>query len=112
MAEEIIPLADAIFCESCQAISRAKNGHCPSCSGSGAALVRLDALLNRPVQNTDKRQERFGVGQGITRFSFFPDLHGAVFVERVGCTSLDIPGEHLRQFIVKRIRDGVFQAKP
>jgi len=42
---DIIPLAEAILCESCQQITRARNGHCPACGST--ALVNLSKVLNR-----------------------------------------------------------------
>lgn len=42
-----IHLSEAVFCEGCQNISNAKNGHCPVCAGSGQALVRVDAYIQQ-----------------------------------------------------------------
>jgi len=40
-----IMLAEAVLCEDCTAITRAKNGHYLACSGH--SLLNLAALLNR-----------------------------------------------------------------
>ena len=56
---DAIPLAEAILCVSCNVITRARNGHCPACDGSGDALLSLAKILDREV---DKR-ERGGVGR-------------------------------------------------
>ena len=44
-AIEAIPLREAVYCQSCSMITRAKNGHCPACSGPGVALLRLSQVL-------------------------------------------------------------------
>lgn len=44
---ELIPLAEAVLCANCNVVSRAKNGHCPACAGSGESLVNLSTVLNR-----------------------------------------------------------------
>ena len=38
-----IPLAEAVLCENCGCVTRAKNGHCPVCES--VALLNLAALL-------------------------------------------------------------------
>lgn len=40
-----IHLSEAVFCEGCQNITNAQNGHCPVCAGSGQALVRVDTYI-------------------------------------------------------------------
>jgi hypothetical protein len=42
---EIIPISQAVLCGNCDAVTRAKNGHCLAC-GSGS-IVQLEKLLNR-----------------------------------------------------------------
>lgn len=42
---EAIPLAEAVYCESCQCITRSKNGHCASCDGSAEAVIRVQILM-------------------------------------------------------------------
>lgn len=42
-----IPLAEAVFCENCQCVTRAKNGHCPVCES--ASIVTVVALLDRQM---------------------------------------------------------------
>jgi hypothetical protein len=41
-----IPLAEAVLCENCGCVTRAKNGHCPVCESG--ALLNLATLLDRP----------------------------------------------------------------
>lgn len=45
MPVDSIPLAEAVFCENCQCVTRAKNGHCPVCES--VAVVSLTVLLER-----------------------------------------------------------------
>jgi hypothetical protein len=42
-----IPLAEAVLCENCHCVARAKNGHCPVCES--VAIVNLAALLERRI---------------------------------------------------------------
>lgn len=56
-SSDMIPLAEAVLCQSCNVITRAKNHHCPACDGSGEALVTVASLLNRT--------ERFGA-EGVS----------------------------------------------
>jgi hypothetical protein len=47
-----IPLAEAVLCENCGCITRAKNGHCPVCES--VAVLSLAALLERPTPTAVK----------------------------------------------------------
>jgi uncharacterized paraquat-inducible protein A len=40
---DAVPLAEAVLCQSCQTVTRAKNGHCPICGAS--TLVRLTTFV-------------------------------------------------------------------
>jgi hypothetical protein len=46
---DLIPLAEAVVCEDCKVISRAKHGNCPSCGGAALwNLVRVTGRLAQP----------------------------------------------------------------
>lgn len=42
-----IPLNEAVLCGNCNAITRARNGHCVVCES--VAIVQLEKLLNREI---------------------------------------------------------------
>lgn len=44
---DVIPLADAVLCMTCNQITRSKNGHCVACGGSAEGIVRVQELLDR-----------------------------------------------------------------
>jgi hypothetical protein len=50
----MIPLAEAVFCEDCTIISRARHATCPSCGGSAILnLVKvIEVLVQREMDRT------------------------------------------------------------
>jgi hypothetical protein len=45
---DLIPLTEAVLCEDCKIISRAKHANCPSCGG--AAIWNLARVVERVTQ--------------------------------------------------------------
>jgi RNA polymerase subunit RPABC4/transcription elongation factor Spt4 len=45
---DLIPLTEAVLCEDCKIISRAKHANCPSCGG--AAIWNLARVIERVTQ--------------------------------------------------------------
>lgn len=43
---DVIPLAEAVYCETCKQITRSKNGHCVACGGSAEGIVRVQELID------------------------------------------------------------------
>ena len=47
VAVQIIPIARAVLCANCDAITEAQNGHCIACGSR--SIVQLEKLLNHEV---------------------------------------------------------------
>lgn len=45
VGNDIIPLSEAVFCQSCQCITRSTGSFCRSCGGSEQALISLARWL-------------------------------------------------------------------
>lgn len=45
---DLIPLAEAVICEDCEVISRAKHSTCPSCGST--AIYNLERIIHRLSQ--------------------------------------------------------------
>jgi hypothetical protein len=53
---EVIRLRDAVYCESCQCITRSTNGHCVACGGSGEAVVRVQAIFDKAQRDAPRKE--------------------------------------------------------
>jgi RNA polymerase subunit RPABC4/transcription elongation factor Spt4 len=54
---DLIPLAEAVVCEDCKVISRAKHAQCPSCGGSALWILVsvIEGVAQREIDQTIER---------------------------------------------------------
>ena len=57
---ESIPLDEAVLCEDCKVITRAKNNHCLVCGGH--SIVSLARILDRKAQETKAQSGSADIG--------------------------------------------------